>query len=268
MSNFTDQIVFITGAGSGIGRATALAFAKSGARVAVTDVNEESGQETVEQIRQLRGEASFIRCDVADPQQIDSAIQRTVDAYGRLDIGVNNAGIGGKYGRFTDQTKQDFDTMMAVNVGGVFYGMQAQLRQMMAQQNDQNPTENPPAGGHPSGGKIVNVSSIAGVRGMPMGAPYSASKHAVIGLTKTAALEYVRQNIRINAVCPVYTHSTMVDELINAAPGIEDRMRRMIPLGRFGQPEEIAQAILWLCSDENSFCTGQALQLDGGMTAG
>ena len=273
MPNFTNQVVFITGAGSGIGRATALAFAKEGAQVAIADINEENGQEVVEQIRELGGNALFIRCDVASPEQIDAAVQQTVDAYGRLDIGINNAGIGGKYGRFIEQTKQDFDQMMAVNVGGVFYGMQAQLRQMMTQQKEQSDADgslpdNPPAGGTPAGGKIVNVSSIAGVRGMPMGAPYSASKHAVIGLTKTAALEYVRQNIRINAVCPVYTHSTMVDELISAAPGIEDRMRRMIPLGRFGQPEEIAQAILWLCSDENAFCTGQALQLDGGMTAG
>ncbi|GAB2554400.1 hypothetical protein GCM10027085_52020 [Spirosoma aerophilum] len=194
------------------------------------------------------------------------AIRQTVDAYGRLDIAINNAGIGGKYGRIVDQTPEDFDRMMAVNVGGVFYGMQAQIRQMLLQQK----AEELAGGGvrTGTGGRIVNVSSIAGVRGMPMGAPYSASKHAVIGLTKTAALEYVRQNIRINAVCPVYTHSTMVDELISTAPAMEERMRRMIPMGRFGQPEEIAQAILWLSSEENAFCTGQTLQLDGGMTAG
>ncbi len=253
MSNFINQITFITGAGSGIGRATALAFAKAGAQVIVAEVNEESGRETVAQIQQLGHDALFVRCDVADPAQIEAAVRQTVVAYGQLNIAINNAGIGGKYGRFIDQTKDDFDQIMAINVGGVFYGMQAQIRQMLTQ---------------PEGGRIVNLSSIAGVRGMPMGAPYSASKHAVIGLTKTAALEYVRQNIRINAVCPVYTHSTMVDELINTAPGMEERMRRMIPIGRFGQPEEIAQAILWLCADENTFYTGQALQLDGGLTAG
>lgn len=146
--------------------------------------------------------------------------------------------------------------------------MQAQIRQMVAQQENDNKAERRPGDVHPSGGRIVNVSSIAGVRGMPMGAPYSAAKHAVIGLTKTAALEYVRQGIRINAICPVYTHSTMVDELIQTAPGMEERMRRAIPMGRFGQPEEIAQAILWLCARENSFFTGQVLQLDGGMMAG
>lgn len=254
MSNFVDQVAFVTGAGSGIGRATALALTKSGARVVVAEVNELGGRETINQIQQAGGEALFVACNVAACDQIESAIQQTVEAYGRLDIAVNNAGIGGKYGRITDQTKSDFDQIMAVNVGGVFYGMQYQIQQMLAQDRP--------------GGKIVNVSSIAGVRGMPMGAPYSASKHAVIGLTKTAALEYVRQNIRINAVCPVYTHSAMVDDLINTAPGMEERMRKRIPIGRFGEPEEIAQAILWLCSDENAFCTGQALQMDGGLTAG
>lgn len=263
MPTFTNQIVFITGAGSGIGRVTALAFAKAGARIAVAEINELNGRETVGQIKQQGGDAIFIPCDVADSEQIDKAVQQTVDVFGRLDIGINNAGIGGKFGRLLDQTKQDFNQIMAINVGGVFYGMQAQIRQMLKQKERAHL-----AGDHPAGGKIVNVSSIAGVRGMPMGAPYSASKHAVIGLTKTAALEYVRQNIRINAVCPVYTHSPMVDELISTAPGMEERMRRMVPMGRFGQPEEIAQAILWLCSDENAFITGQALQIDGGLTAG
>jgi NAD(P)-dependent dehydrogenase (short-subunit alcohol dehydrogenase family) len=264
MSDFTKQVAFITGAGSGIGRATALAFAKTKARVVVAEINETNGQETVEQLQQLGAEALFVRCDVADPAQIESAIRQTIKAFDRLDIAINNAGIGGKYGRFIEQTSDDFNQMMAINVGGVFYGMQAQIRQMLLQQA----TDKSKADGSVTGGRIVNVSSIAGVRGMPMGAPYSAAKHAVIGLTKTAALEYVRQNIRINAVCPVYTHSTMVDELITTAPGMEERMRRMIPMGRFGQPEEIAQTILWLCSTENTFCTGQAIQLDGGMTAG
>lgn len=264
MSDFTNQVAFVTGGGSGIGRATALAFAKQSARVVVAEINEANGQETVRQIQQVGAEALFVRCDVADPAQIESAIRQTIRTFGRLDIAVNNAGIGGKYGRITEQTPEDFSQVMAVNVGGVFYGMQAQIRQMLVQQAIEKAKDNSPL----ASGKIVNVSSIAGVRGMPMGAPYSAAKHAVIGLTKTAALEYVRQNIRINAVCPVYTHSTMVDELISTAPGMEERMRRMIPMGRFGQPEEIAQTILWLCSAENTFCTGQAIQLDGGMTAG
>ena len=264
MTSFTNQVALITGAGSGIGRATALAFAQAGATVVVSDINDAGGQETVAQIETAGGKATYVNCNVADPDQIEAAIRQTVDTYGRLDIGINNAGIGGRFGRLLDQTRQDFDQMMAINVGGVFYGMQAQIRQMLAQDN----LGDHPVGGHPAGGKIVNVSSIAGVRGMPMGGPYSASKHAVIGLTKTAALEYVRQNIRVNAICPVYTHSGMVEELMNTAPGMEERMRRVIPLGRFGQPEEIAQAILWLCSNDNAFCTGQAIQMDGGLTAG
>lgn len=258
MASFTDQIAFITGAGSGIGRATALAFAKAGAQVVVAEINPVNGQKTVDQIQGLGGGALFVACNVANPEQLEAAVQKTVDHYGRLDIGINNAGIGGKYGRLLEHTQEDFDQMMAVNVGGVFYGMQAQIRQMLKQREV----------GRPAGGKIVNVSSIAGVRGMPMGAPYSASKHAVIGLTKTAALEYARQHIRINAVCPVYTHSAMVDDLFRAAPDMEQKMRRRIPIGRLGEPEEIAQAILWLCSDENEFVTGQAIQLDGGLTAG
>lgn len=262
MSTFADQIVFITGAGSGIGRSTAMAFAKAGATVVIAEINEASGYETVKQIEQSGNKALFIACDVAKPEQIERAVQQTVDAYGRLDIGINNAGIGGKYGRLTEQSQHDFDQMMAVNVGGVFYGMQAQIRQMLTQPKADAQT------GDTSRRCIVNLSSIAGVRGMPMGAPYSASKHAVIGLTKTAALEYARQNIRINAICPVYTHSAMVDELINTAPGMEDRMRRVVPMGRLGQPDEVAQAILWLCSPENSFVTGQAIHIDGGLMAG
>ncbi|UFH55224.1 SDR family NAD(P)-dependent oxidoreductase [Spirosoma sp. KNUC1025] len=253
MADFTNQIVFITGAGSGIGRTTALAFARAGATVVVAEINEAAGQDTVRQIQLTGNKSLFIACDVSSADQIHTAIQMVVDRYGRLDVGINNAGIGGKYARLTEQTQSDFEQLMAINVGGVFYGMQAQIRQMLTQKE---------------GGKIVNVSSIAGVRGMPMGAPYSASKHAVLGLTKTAALEYVRRHIRINAVCPVYTHSAMVDELFREVPDMEEKMRRRIPIGRLGEPEEIAQAILWLCSEENTFVTGQAIQLDGGMTAG
>jgi len=252
MYNFINQVALVTGAGSGIGRMTALAFAQAGAEVVVSDVNAAGGQETVGLITDGGGEAYFIRCNVANPAEVEAAVRQTVDHYGRLDIGINNAGIGGKFARLAEQSLDDWNQMLAVNLSGVFYCMQAEIRQMLQQ----------------GGGKIVNISSIAGVRGMPNGAPYSAAKHGVLGLTKTAALEYVRKNIRVNAVCPVYTHSAMVHDLMSMAPDMEERMRRVIPAGRFGQPQEIAQAILWLCADENAFFTGQAIQIDGGMTAG
>ena len=253
MSSYSKQIVFISGAGSGIGRATALGFAQAEATVIVSDVNDTSGQETVLMIEQAGGTAVYTRCDVADAEQHTAAVALAVAQFGRLDVAVNNAGIGGRFARFIDQTPRDWEQMMAVNLGGVFYGMQAQIRQMLQQ---------------PEGGRIVNISSIAGVKGMPMGGPYSAAKHGVIGLTKTAALEYVKKNIRVNAVCPVYTHSGMVQDLMDTAPEMEERMRRVIPMGRFGQPEEIAQAIMWLSAKENDFCTGQAIRMDGGMSAG
>ncbi|WP_375447395.1 SDR family NAD(P)-dependent oxidoreductase [uncultured Fibrella sp.] len=253
MSSFNQQVVLITGAGSGIGRATALAFAKAGAQLIVSDINETSGRQTVEQIKEAGGDAAYITCNVADSEQHKATVAFALQTFGRLDVAVNNAGIGGRFARLIDQSMQDWEQMIAVNLGSVFYGMQAQIRQMLQQ---------------PEGGRIVNVSSIAGVKGMPMGAPYSAAKHGVIGLTKTAALEYVKKNIRVNAICPVYTHSAMVQELMDATPEMEERMRRVIPMGRFGQPEEIAQAIMWLCAPENAFCTGQAIQMDGGMTAG
>ncbi len=252
MSSFDNQVVLITGAGSGIGRATAVAFAQAGASVVVSDINDATGKQTVDLIKAAGGNAAYIQCNVANPQQHEAVVAFCLNTFGRLDVAVNNAGIGGRFARLIDQAVADWEQMMAVNLGGVFYGMQAQIRQMLQQ---------------PEGGRIVNVSSIAGVKGMPMGAPYSAAKHGVIGLTKTAALEYVKKNIRVNAICPVYTHSAMVQDLVDTAPEMEERMRRMIPMGRFGQPEEIAQAIMWLCTPENSFYTGQAIQLDGGTTA-
>lgn len=252
MSSFDNQVVLITGAGSGIGRATAVAFAQAGACVVVSDINDATGKQTVDLIKAAGGNAAYIQCNVANPQQHEAVVAFCLNTFGRLDVAVNNAGIGGRFARLIDQAVADWEQMMAVNLGGVFYGMQAQIRQMLQQ---------------PEGGRIVNVSSIAGVKGMPMGAPYSAAKHGVIGLTKTAALEYVKKNIRVNAICPVYTHSAMVQDLVDTAPEMEERMRRMIPMGRFGQPEEIAQAIMWLCTPENSFYTGQAIQLDGGTTA-
>ncbi len=252
MLRFTDQVVLITGAGSGIGRGAALAFSREGAVVVVSDISEKSGPETVSLIETEGGRATFIRCDVADTGQIADLVHSSVEKYGRLDVAINNAGIGGNIAKLAEVPAAEYEQVMNVNVGGVFFGMQHQLRQMLTQ---------------PSGGRIVNVASVAGLRAMPGNSVYTATKHAVVGLTKAAAMEYARHNVRINAVCPAFTHSAMVDKLFALAPDYEKKLLKNIPLGRYGEPEDIAQAILWLCDPANSFVTGLALPLDGGMMA-
>ncbi len=252
MQQFTDQVILITGAGSGIGRGAALAFSREGAAVVVSDIDEESGQETVSLIESEGGRANFIRCNVADTSQIANLVKETVEKHGRLDVAINNAGIGGNIAKLAEVPAAEYERVMAVNLGGVFFGMQHQLRQMLKQA---------------SGGRIVNVASVAGLRAMPGNSVYTATKHAVVGLTKAAAMEYARHNVRINAVCPAFTHSAMVDKLFALAPDYEQKLLKNIPLGRYGEPEDIAQAILWLCDPANSFVTGLALPLDGGMMA-
>ncbi len=245
---FNNKIVLITGAGSGIGRGTALAFAREGATVVVSDINEAGGHQTVEMIG---ANAVFIKADVSDPEQVESLIQQIVLKYNRLDIAINNAGVGGVMGKMHEMPLHHYKKVMNINLDGVFYCLQHELRQMLAQ----------------GSGCIVNVASVAGLRPLPNSAAYSASKHAVVGLTKTAALEYARKNIRINAVCPVFTHSAMVQGMFDVAPELEQKLLKAIPMGRYGQPEDVAQAILWLCSDENNFLTGHALPIDGGGAA-
>jgi len=252
MQRFTDQVILITGAGSGIGRGAASAFAREGAVVVVSDIDQASGQETVSLIESDGGRANFISCDVANPHQIAELTRNIVEQFGQLDVAINNAGIGGNIAKLAEVPAAEYEQLMNVNVGGVFFGMQHQLRQMLTQT---------------SGGRIVNVASVAGLRAMPGNSVYTATKHAVVGLTKAAAMEYARHKIRINAVCPAFTHSAMVDKLFALAPDYEQKLLKNIPLGRYGEPEDIAQAILWLCDPANSFVTGLALPLDGGMMA-
>ncbi len=253
MSNqpFTGKIALITGAGSGIGRATALAFAAAGASVVVSDVVETGGQETVGLVSEAGGEALFIGADVSQPDEVAALVAESVRHFGRLDVAVNNAGIGGAWARTVDYPLDDWARVIAVNLSGVFNCMQQELRQMLAQ----------------NGGAIVNVASIAGQRALANAPAYTASKHGVIGLTRTAAQEYARQNIRVNAVCPVFTRTPLFQGMIEGNERLAERLVQNIPVRRFGEPEEVADAILWLCSEGAGFVTGQAVNVDGGLTA-
>lgn len=249
---FEDKIALITGAASGIGRATARAFAEEGARVIVLDVSTEAGHETVQLVEEDGGEAAFIKADVSQAEEVQAAIQTIIETYGRLDIGINNAGIAGPWTRVADLSFDDWDQVLAINLNGVFYCMHYEIKQMLQQ----------------GAGVIVNTASVAGLRGLANASAYSASKHAVVGLTKAAALEYARQGIRVNAVCPVFTRTPLFEEMFELNPNYEEKLKRNIPMRRYGTPENIADAIVWLCSDAASFVTGQAVPLDGGMTAG
>lgn len=251
---FKNKVAVITGGGSGIGRISAIKFAQAGAKVLISDVNVENGEAVLEEIKALGAEALFVKGDVAKYEDVERLMQTAIDSYGSIDIGLNNAGIGGNITTKTaDADVQEFDQVMAVNTSGVFYCMKLQLQQMQKQ----------------GSGAIVNIASVAGLRGLPNNLAYVASKHAVVGMTKTAAMEYARQGIRINAICPAFTKTQLFNpELFDSfAPGLSDKLLRAIPMRRFGEASEIADAILWMCSDQSSFVTGLAMPVDGGLTA-
>ena len=251
--NFKDKIVLITGAASGIGRAAALAFSKAGGIIIVSDINVEGGMETVTQIKATGRKALFIKTNVADFASVEKLMKQIVGQFGRLDIAINNAGIAGVNARTKDMPLDSWDKVMAVNASGVFYCMKTQIPIMLKQ----------------GGGAIVNTASIAGLKGLPNSLAYVASKHAVVGMTKTAAMEYARNNIRINAICPVFTVSPLFDPeaIEKVAKGIPDKLKANIPMKRFAKAEEQVAAMMWLCSDGASFVTGLALPVDGGLTA-
>ena len=253
MSKLEGKVALVTGTAAGIGRASALALAHAGAAICASDIDETGAAETARDITDAGGRAISCLCDVTDAAQVVAMVEATVAAFGRLDAAVNNAGISGYFfQRLHEADDEMFDRVLNVNLRGVWHCLKAELNQMLAQD---------------SGGAIVNIASVAGLIGAPKAADYTASKHAVIGITKSAALDYAKSGIRVNAVCPAYTDTAMVQGAIAGNPAMASIMARAIPMGRLGQPEEIAEAVVWLCSDAASFVTGHALVLDGGLVA-
>lgn len=251
------KVALVTGGASGIGRATALTFAREGAKLVIADMNEEGGQQSVHMITENGGEALFVKTDVTQAAAVEALLSQAVHIYGRLDYAHNNAGISGAGIAGEQRTltaeypEERWHHVIAINLTGVWLCMKYEITQMLKQDG---------------GGAIVNTASVAGLAGLPYAAAYVASKHGVVGLTKTAALEYARQGIRVNCVCPGYIQTPMT------APGMQDpdRLALMLasePIGRMGTPEEVAETVVWLCSDAASFVTGHAMTVDGGYLA-
>jgi NAD(P)-dependent dehydrogenase (short-subunit alcohol dehydrogenase family) len=255
MKRFENKVVLITGGATGIGLATARRFAQEGAKVVIASRNETAGQQAVADIRASGGEATFIQTDVTQEAQIEALVKQTMGTYGRIDAAFNNSGTEGTPSPLADDNEENYQKIFEVNVKGLWLSMKHQLKHM--QQH--------------GAGSIVNNASIAGLIGFPGLGLYAASKHAVLGLTKSAALENAALGIRVNAVSPAMIETDMAERVLSAQPGNKEEtiasVKSMHPIGRFGKPEEIASAVTWLCSDDASFVVGQSLTVDGGFTA-
>lgn len=247
------KVGLVTGAGSGIGRASALAFAAEGARVVVSDIGEAGGSETVNMIERAGGQAAFVRCDVAAESDVSMLVSATVERFGRLDWAHNNAGIEGATAPITEQTFESSMDVLRVDLVGVLLCMKHEIAQMLSQSD---------------GGAIVNTASTAGLRGEPSLSPYVAAKWGVNGLTKTAAVEFGERGIRVNSVCPTWTLTPAVEQWVEDFPEQAAAAGAAIPLRRMARPEEQARIFVWLCSDQASYVTGVNLPADGGTTAG
>jgi NAD(P)-dependent dehydrogenase (short-subunit alcohol dehydrogenase family) len=241
----------VTGAANGIGRAAALAFAREGAGVVVADVSEQGNQETASMVEEAGGRALAVRCDVSRAEDVKAALDKAVEAFGRLDCAFNNAGVEQPITATADLTEEEWDRIVSINLRGVFLCMKHEIPLMLRQ----------------GGGAIVNTSSGAGVKGFAGQAAYCAAKYGIVGLSKAAALDYAKSNIRINAVCPGIIETPMMDRFSGGTPEGRARVIAQEPIGRMGKPEEIAAAVIWLCSDAAAFVVGHAMVIDGGQTA-
>lgn len=246
-----DKVTLVTGAGGGIGRATAIVLARAGAKVMVSDVSTRRGEETAAMVREAGGQAEFFKADVSREAEVEALIAAAVNKWGRLDGAHNNAGISGRFAAVADDTEENWDRTLAIDLKGVWLCMKYEIRQMLKQ----------------GGGAIVNTASTAGLLGTVRMGAYSAAKHGVIGITKTAALEYARANIRVNAVCPGVIGTPPILQWFEGNENLKKSLLAQEPIGRVGKPEEIGTAVAWLFSDASSFVTGAAIPVDGGLTA-
>ena len=245
------KVVLVTGGSTGIGRASALAFAKEGAMVAIADVAIDTGEETTRMVKEAGGKAIFIPCDVSKVVEVKAMINKTIEAYGRLDWAFNNAGVEGAQLPIVDYPQEVCNQVFSVDLMGVWLCMKYEIPQMLKQ----------------GGGAIVNTASAAGLVGVPGDSPYSAAKHGVVGMTKAVAIEYGKSNIRVNAICPGAIKTQMFNRVLSRDPEGTKKLIETAPMPRFGSPEEVARVVVWLCSDAASFITGHALAVDGGFTA-
>ncbi len=252
MSGVSGKITLVTGGGSGIGKATALLFGKNGAKVIIANRTVETGEATANEIIANGGEAIFIQADLSKTDSIQNLFRKIIDKYGRLDAAFNNAGIAGALANTVECTEEDWDVAMNINLKSVWLCMKYEIEQMLKQE---------------TGGAIVNTASAAGLVALPGAAAYAVAKHGVVGLTKTAAIEFVKKNIRVNCVCPSFVGTPLTMAVNAAYPEFVQAAFALQPIGRVGTPEEIANSVVWLCSDESSFTTGCALAIDGGYVA-